>query len=477
MSECPYTQIEVYKPSAPEMAESKRTYESIEEASIKLIPIVQEIYDGKYKNGKYHGKGTLKYPELGLKFHGYFENGNKYEGVWYRNGVQHKSKYEYGGSICILTREGKITYKGELLYDLPHGKGTYYKGKTHFVGHFENKKFVKGEIITNKKVTHTGTFVDNKLHGDDCTEILPNGYTCQGKFENGVFKSGTYNNGKEYYEGNFIKKDGENSYLCHGNGSFHTINSYFPNNVTYEGDYVKGEFHGKGTYNKSGIICTGKFVNNSLYKGKIVWKKITFIGKFKKIINKSYNYSNAYNVFLNDSNGVIIENKRVYIGNVEKDEKHGYGAEYINKKLVKCGHWENGIFDENTSRRGTYYDGEFADDMYTRHGKGILYKNGSVLMKGKWENGEFVEGERFEHVFDSLHKKEEKNNTKMYDENNTICGFGRFFNDKFSGFRFLHLLEHTHVFFFLNGEFIKEMEEDELIFKRLVKEDFESLKF
>lgn len=102
----------------------------------------------------------------------------------------------------------------------------------------------------------------------------------------------------------------------------------------YEGDFVDGQFHGKGKYYfvESGKTYEGDFVNNEMNgKGKMTWPdQSRYEGDF--VQGKAH------------GNGVeYMSNGDKYTGQFENDLKHGAGVLYmINDQTMRQGEWQNG---------------------------------------------------------------------------------------------------------------------------------------
>ncbi len=88
-----------------------------------LVNEKEWVYDGNFKDGKYHGQGILEIP-----------NGKEYVGEWKEGKIN-----GYG----VFTWPDGTSYKGEWLDDKYHGYGiiTYSDGKTK-EGNFNNGKLV-----------------------------------------------------------------------------------------------------------------------------------------------------------------------------------------------------------------------------------------------------------------------------------------------------------------------------------------------
>lgn len=117
-------------------------------------------YDGKYKKGKKHGKGTFIWPD-----------GSKYEGEW-RNDIRH-------GEGTYTWPDGDV-YSGEWEDNRINGYGTF-KSKSGF--------------------EYTGEWKDDKHHGFG-KYTLPNGTIYTGEFKEGI-KHGVGT--MEYPDGTVVK--------------------------------------------------------------------------------------------------------------------------------------------------------------------------------------------------------------------------------------------------------------------------------
>ena len=104
-------------------------------------------YEGSFKQGKYHGKGTY-----------YSANGDEYFG--------HFAQGKFNG-FGILKLSNKHSYAGQFEDGIKHGLGEY--------------RFANGD-------KYTGHFKDDKFHGSG-TYTLTNGTVFEGIWENGRFLS------------------------------------------------------------------------------------------------------------------------------------------------------------------------------------------------------------------------------------------------------------------------------------------------
>jgi len=126
------------------------------------------IYEGKWRNGKIVGKGTLYFPEYEdcKIYHGYmtrdfhcdkkgkmiFRNGDIYDGEWYEGFRQGMGKFTFSN--------GDI-YEGNFRRDKIYGHGTIsfkyglVKSITGFWKDEENlDEFVDSKFVYNKKMLH-----------------------------------------------------------------------------------------------------------------------------------------------------------------------------------------------------------------------------------------------------------------------------------------------------------------------------------
>lgn len=153
-------------------------------------------------------------------------------------------------------------YKGEILDDKKHGKGTYiWKNGDIFEGNFVNDKFNYGKY----------TFGSSSKHAGDVYEGDIIGLRWHGKGKYTFGRSSEY--AGDVYEGDFLngKWTGKGKYIF-------GKSSEFAGDV-YEGDIINGEYEGSGKYsfgkkrkNNAGDVYEGEFTKgkrNGL--GKYTW--------------------------------------------------------------------------------------------------------------------------------------------------------------------------------------------------------------
>ena len=219
-------------------------------------------------NGQ-HNYGNFIYPALD-KIKEYLQNKNK-------TGSNLKK------SIIKIEYDNGEYYIGDLINDIPNGKGImYYSNNTiKYEGDFKKGKFEgNGKLIFEDGQSYVGEFLDGIKSGKG-TEYYKNGtvkyegsfindkYEGEGKliWENGEFYIGKFKDGAmdgkgiEYYkdgnikyDGNFIKGvyDGDGKYI-YKNGNY------------YIGEWKEGKKHGKGIkFDKDGnVILEGKFITGN----------------------------------------------------------------------------------------------------------------------------------------------------------------------------------------------------------------------
>ena len=157
-------------------------------------------YDGEFRDGAFHGKGTFTY-----------DNQEKFVGNWRENAAD--------GHGVYFSADGQVEiYNGTWKNDKRHGRGVAQSPKAN------------GEW-------YSGEYVDDKYHGNG---VL--------KFK-GTTYNGTFVNGKFDGRGRFVWPDG-GSYIGewkasanHGKGV-----RIFATGATYRGEWKAGKMHGNGVY-------------------------------------------------------------------------------------------------------------------------------------------------------------------------------------------------------------------------------------
>ena len=142
------------------------------------------LYEGQCnKEGKYHGKGRLKY-EDGSIFEGQFDSGVPVDG-----------KFQY---------KNKDVYEGTLKNSKPEGNGKWTDAKGVFEGNFKDGNFINGTINYRDGSKYKGYMERGFKHGPAAEYTFPDGDRFMGTFECDKFTSGVYENANgERYEGSF----------------------------------------------------------------------------------------------------------------------------------------------------------------------------------------------------------------------------------------------------------------------------------
>jgi len=126
-------------------------------------------YVGEFKDGKYHGQGTFTWSD-GVSYKGEWKDG-KYHGQGTEtssDGLSYKGEWkdgkEHGQGKKTWTTDGELnTYEGEYRNGVWHGKGKYIvdlggKEETICEGIWEEGKFVKGKRIVSDYMYYEGIF-------------------------------------------------------------------------------------------------------------------------------------------------------------------------------------------------------------------------------------------------------------------------------------------------------------------------------
>ena len=195
-----------------------------------LSRIGEIVYEGEFRDGKEHGRGTKTY-----------SNGSRYEGDW-RNGKKHG----YGTE----TWASGSRYEGEFRDGKEHGRGTInYANGNRYEGEWrDGKRHGQGSHDYTDGSRYEGEWRDGKRHG-------------QGSHD--------YTDGNRY-EGEW--RDDKR----HGRG---TIN--YANGNRYEGEWRDNRRYGHGTYtwaygdryegnyrdDKPNGWGVGTFANGGVYEG------------------------------------------------------------------------------------------------------------------------------------------------------------------------------------------------------------------
>jgi len=213
-----------------------------------IIGIYVGKYEGEWKDGQMHGKGTLRisrifrgYLSLGLVAFGWkLIDQGKYVGEW-KKGKENGKGIRYYRAGLMNVDNGK--YEGEWKNGLFHGKGIrIFPGGEKYEGEWKNGK-EHGHGIS--------TWFDGRKF---VRKFI-------GEWKNGQYLHGTYNLGNGDKHFGFFK-DG----LAEGHGT-----RTYSDGGKYSGEFKCTQYHGQGTYYSS---CGEKLVGR--FKEGIPWNTTDF---------------------------------------------------------------------------------------------------------------------------------------------------------------------------------------------------------
>ena len=243
---------------------------------------VYNRYSGKWRNGEFHGQGTLINAN-GDTYTGEFIDGEKNgRGVYkHSNGIVREGYFENERHVRGKLIRPDYTFQGTFVNEKPRTGTCTYKNGIVREGDFENERHVRGKLI-HPDYTFQGTFVNKKPHTGTFTykngmvregefenerhvrgKLIHPDYTFQGTFVNEKPHTGTftYNNGTVFTGtcesettrvGTFRYPDGDEfsgtfeDWKLNGDDSKMIVNS-MPNKFIYEGQMRNGVRHGHGT--------------------------------------------------------------------------------------------------------------------------------------------------------------------------------------------------------------------------------------
>ena len=200
---------------------------------------VYNRYSGKWRNGVFHGQGTL-INDNGDTYTGEFIDGEKNgRGVYkHSNGMVREGDFENERHVRGKLIHPDYTFQGTFVNQKPHtGTFTYKNGMVR-EGEFENERHVRGKLI-RPDYTFQGTFVNEKPHTGTFT--YNNGTVFTGTCESETTRVGTF----RYPDGDEFSGTFED-WKLNGDDSKMIVNS-MPNKFIYEGQMRNGVRHGHGT--------------------------------------------------------------------------------------------------------------------------------------------------------------------------------------------------------------------------------------
>ena len=192
----------------------------------------------------------------------------------------------------------------------------------------------------------------------------------------------TYPNGAGQYKGQWD----EAGRWPHGRGTLVDANG-----VTYEGDWVKGKCHGRGTLtnNDKSVTYTGQWRDHMKHgHGEERIDDERYVGQFE--LNERHGTGTV---------SLVDSGETIYEGWWKAGERDGYGTSYWNVEGVNTKRYEGGWKDGERHGQGIAYDaiggqavkayeGEWQDG--DRHGLGIFYDTEegtpAKVYAGDWAN-------------------------------------------------------------------------------------------
>ena len=198
------------------------------------------LYEGEFVNGLREGKGTLFDDNGEVKMEGMFRRGKM-------NGV-----------CTIVGNGGASRYTGEVVDDVPNGKGKEeYRGEGCYVGEFANGLRHGKGCFYNKEgeLIYSGGWLFGLKHG--VGELHDDFGLYSGEFVKGQkCGQGSYTlYSGDHYKGDFAED------LYNGRGEFTNVSG----RVVYEGEWRDGQRHGEGKmFFGNGEYYQGEFVHDTM---------------------------------------------------------------------------------------------------------------------------------------------------------------------------------------------------------------------
>ena len=317
------------------------------------------MYLGKFKNGKFEGKGIEYFNKSKkIKYKGDFKNGNREgQGILYnKNGKKSfegdfKNNYSEGRGI-FYNLNGSKSFEGEFEYNVRHGQGiSYYdNGNICFDGNFKYGK-IEGKGICyyrNGNIAYKGEYKNNKYEGKGIFYYDNGNMMYKGEFKN------------DNYEGKgFLQPDNEIFYYY--NGDFKNCKQegqgilYYRNGVIYKGGFKNDYENGMGiVYIKKEsspmlIICKGLFSFSKFVSGERYFYRGNDI--LSIITNKEFKFQLKANLKYLDNNYEVTCKVKYIINKKLKDIKIYYSNSLVRiiintDNLSNCDLQVNNIDDD-----------------------------------------------------------------------------------------------------------------------------------
>eukprot|EP01127_Copromyxa_protea_P020219 TRINITY_DN671_c2_g2_i3.p1 TRINITY_DN671_c2_g2~~TRINITY_DN671_c2_g2_i3.p1 ORF type:complete len:842 (+),score=187.36 TRINITY_DN671_c2_g2_i3:611-3136(+) len=313
-------------------------------------------------------------------------------------------------TLCDMTpdsglpmRIGRYNFSGFEVYDgawelgRMHGWGSYTLHDMHYEGEWEDtQRSGFGVMEYNDGTLYKGEWANGKPHGNGET-ISISGDKYKGSWVNGVRcgKGVAVFKGGDKYSGEWRNN------LPEGEGELLTICPF----SVYKGQFLAGQFHGKGTRKDKEGVYEGNFENGKRSgEGVFTYEggKKTYTGEFKadvfsgagKLATPDWTYTGSF------KNGLFYGRGKkewtvgnVYEGNWTHGVLNGKGSEYspIGPVVQYVGDYVNGVRQgsgEITYTNKDKYVGFVANG--NPHGSGKYYfKATESVIEGKFNNGCF----------------------------------------------------------------------------------------
>ncbi|KAL4494046.1 hypothetical protein ABPG72_016002 [Tetrahymena utriculariae] len=193
----------------------------------------------------------------------------------------------------------------------------------------------------------------------------------------------------------------------------------------YEGEWLKGKRHGKGTfYDEDG----------SIYEGE--WKDDQMTGKGRLILKDGQQYEGDLVNGIFDGKGYLkYQNGQDYIGEFKQGKLEGEGRKNWNNGAYYEGQFLNnqregfGVF---MWKNGSFYQGNFKNNQF--NGNGFYQWQSGRLYEGEWVDGK-MEGKGRDisdqgHVYEGQFKNDLKNGYGVYVVSQNKIYKGNWLDDK-----------------------------------------------
>jgi len=291
-------------------------------------------------------------------------------GLTFSNGavyIGHVVNNKRHGSGKVTFPDGKY-FDGDWIDDRPHGLGTFHippPSESLYIGEVQHgKKHGQGQIWGDAW-TYEGSWVEDKMEGRGVMSVMKN-------------------KGVETREGDFYRGQ------LHGKGKITQTNG-----DVYRGDVSLGQKHGEGVMLFSnGFVYEGDFHEDERHGlGKLTTVNGTvYVGEFQHGVQTGYGTITQMNGF-------------VYTGEVKYGKMHGQGTlQYPNgsvhdgafKRNMKHGQGmctyavkDESLTDDPKPESGTervtrfaMFEGEYANNKM--HGWGAMYFTNGAVSYGLW---------------------------------------------------------------------------------------------